>query len=411
MVNHDEPVTLDGQLVPLGRQLAGGLVERIGRGELPLDADRQADAADGLASGRYAAVVTIPADFSARATSFAENDADQAERATIEVQTSEVSGIADPVVGRAITAAATRALNTELTEQYLDGIYLGFNRLASSSAPWPTARTGWPTAPSDLSGGLRRTATGRAGTGRRAGPARPGADQLADGAGELSTRRRPVGTGLGQLAGGATRSAERGGRPGRRGRDLAAGARRLARGGADESGRRHRRPAERNRAAARAAPRRTRPGCGRVRRRPAPVTPSSWPATPGRPMPSWPARALPGRAATPSCPVFYAGLRAGTAVGRSGARRPRRPARPAQRRRRTSPTGRRGIDAGVGRLQSGATTYAAGVSRFAAGTGELATGADQLAGGLDQLATGTRKSADRGSRPGLRDQPAQHRRG
>ena len=64
-------------------------------------------------------MVTIPADFSARATSFSENDADQAERATIEVQTSEVSGIADPVVGQAITAAATRALNTELTEQYL----------------------------------------------------------------------------------------------------------------------------------------------------------------------------------------------------------------------------------------------------------------------------------------------------
>ena len=78
VVNEDEPVTIDGQLVPLGRQLAGGLVDS--------DEDRNfswvltdgADATEGLASGRYAAVVRIPSDFSARATSFAENEAEQA---------------------------------------------------------------------------------------------------------------------------------------------------------------------------------------------------------------------------------------------------------------------------------------------------------------------------------------------
>ena len=130
VVNEDEPVTIDGQLVPLGRQLAGGLVDSDDDRNFSWVLTDGADANEGLASGRYAAVVRIPADFSARATSFAENDAAVAEAATIEVRTSEVSGIADPVVGQAITAAATKALNTELTKQYLDGVYVGFNRVA-----------------------------------------------------------------------------------------------------------------------------------------------------------------------------------------------------------------------------------------------------------------------------------------
>ena len=179
VVNHDEPVRLDGQLVPLGRQLAGGLVEGPEEENFRWTLTDTEDAADGLAAGRYAAVVTIPADFSARATSFSENDADQAERATIEVQTSEVSGIADPVVGRAVTAAATRALNTELTEQYLNGIYLGFNQLNQQFGTLADGADKLADGAGDLSDGLGQSATG----GR----------ELADGLDQLDTRRRPAG--------------------------------------------------------------------------------------------------------------------------------------------------------------------------------------------------------------------------
>src|SRR3954451_21560411 len=86
VVNLDEPVTINKQTVPLGRQLAGGLVNGGsgsgsggnggvvspgGSGDtnsdqnfswVLTDAD---DARSGLGSGRYAAVVTIPKDFSA----------------------------------------------------------------------------------------------------------------------------------------------------------------------------------------------------------------------------------------------------------------------------------------------------------------------------------------------------------
>ena len=236
VVNNDEPVRLDGQLVPLGRQLAGGLVERPDEENFRWTLTDTEDAADGLADGRYAAVVTIPADFSARATSFSENDADTAERATIEVQTSEVSGIADPVVGRAVTAAATRALNTELTEQYLNGIYLGFNTLNQQFGTLADGAEKLADGASDLSDGLGQTATGGRELAGGLDQLDTGADQLAGGTSDLADGASQLSTGLGQLSSGVTRTANGAGdladgtaRPDRR-RQAARPRRRPARG-------------------------------------------------------------------------------------------------------------------------------------------------------------------------------------
>ena len=66
IVNEDEPVTIDDQYVPLGRQLTAGLVE--GSDEQPSNLtwtiSNADEAAEGLADGTYAAVVTIPENFS-----------------------------------------------------------------------------------------------------------------------------------------------------------------------------------------------------------------------------------------------------------------------------------------------------------------------------------------------------------
>ena len=84
IVNEDEPVTIDDQIVPLGRQLTAGLVE----GSDELDSNltwtlsNTDDAAEGLADGTYDAVVTIPENFSAAATST--RPGETPEQATIE---------------------------------------------------------------------------------------------------------------------------------------------------------------------------------------------------------------------------------------------------------------------------------------------------------------------------------------
>jgi putative membrane protein len=390
VVNLDKPVTLNGQLVPLGRQLAGGLVEGPEEENFRWTLTDQADATAGLTAGRYAAVVTIPQDFSARATSFAKNDADAAERATIEVQTSEVSGIADPVVGRAITAAATRALNTSLTEQYLKNIYLGFNRLSGQFGTLADGAGKLAAGTADLSGGLRQSAAGSAELADGLTGLDQGANQLAGGAARLSKGVSALGAGLGKLSGGLTRTADGADHLADGADDLTKGARRLARGadglsaGVD---------ALRNGTASRPGGTRAyaagaadfAAGLGQYS--------DQLSAYPGR-TDAQLAKAVPCPAELPqvSCPAFYAGLRAGTTVAAQGlADRNGQPGLVTGAEQLSR--GAKGIDTGVGRLSAGTETYATGVHRYAKGVGALAAGTERLAGGIDRLARGTAASA------------------
>ena len=126
IVNLDKAVTLNGQTVPMGRQLSAQLISaEEGQNFTWVLADAS-HASDGLKSGRYAAVVTIPENFSAAATSYA-GTASAAQQATIDVATSPVAGIADTAVGQSVAQAAALAVNQTLTEGYLDQVYIGFN--------------------------------------------------------------------------------------------------------------------------------------------------------------------------------------------------------------------------------------------------------------------------------------------
>jgi putative membrane protein len=203
VVNLDQPVKLKGQTVPLGRQLAGGLVTASPEQNFDWVLTDEADASSGLDSGRYAAVVTIPPTFSARATSFSKTDADDIEAATLQVQTSQVSGIADPVVGQAITAAATKVLNTSLTEQYLQNIYVGFNDLGKQFATVAEASGKLADGTQQLSTGIGGVSTGTAQLADGLDQLGNGASQLATGASGLSTATTQLAQGLDRLADGA----------------------------------------------------------------------------------------------------------------------------------------------------------------------------------------------------------------
>jgi len=201
VVNLDEPVKINKQTVPLGRQLAGGLVNG-GTGDDAGDQQNDTnfswvltdatDASSGLGSGRYAAVVTIPKDFSAHATSYSDQSGDTAEQAVLDVRTSDVSGVSDPVVGQAITAAATRALNTELTEQYVKSIYVGFNDTQKQFTKVADAASQLSDGTTKLADGLDQTSDGTK-------KLSDGLDQLDDGGAQLATGAKQLSTGLGQL--------------------------------------------------------------------------------------------------------------------------------------------------------------------------------------------------------------------
>src|SRR5699024_10659896 len=145
------------------------------------------DAAEGLESGEYGSVVTIPEDFSADATSVASTDPAQVRQAAIDVVVAPDTPVVDVAITTEIYEAARDSLSTMVTTTFLDNIYLSFDTMhdqLGEAADGSSARA-------DGTAQLRDgTVEARAGTGQLAA----GLPQLADGAGALSL-------GAGELAG------------------------------------------------------------------------------------------------------------------------------------------------------------------------------------------------------------------
>lgn len=182
IVNDDAPVTINGKSVPLGRQFSAALI--AGKSDAAKNftwvLTNDYDAASGLKSGSYAAVVTIPASFSADATSMSGPAAD-AKRATIRVDTSPSSAFVDPALTEAITSAATASLNQQLTAQYLSNVYAGFNTLNQQ---------------------IGQAASGADSLQSGAASVSTGAASLADGAATLSSGLTSLDTGAATLSSG-----------------------------------------------------------------------------------------------------------------------------------------------------------------------------------------------------------------
>lgn len=191
IVNLDEPVTIDDQLTPLGRQLASGLVE----GSDDLDSNltwvisNEDDAANGLADGSYQAVITIPEDFSAAATSAGQTISDgegTPEQATIGVTTPEDGLIADDLITGQIADVAAATLGTMLSEATTENILVGFTTIGDQIG--------------EAADGAFELADGARGAADGAAEIPDGATQLATGASDLSNGAYSLASGLDTIA-------------------------------------------------------------------------------------------------------------------------------------------------------------------------------------------------------------------
>lgn len=192
IVNLDDPVTIDGQYTPLGRQLAAGLVD--GSDDLDSNLDwvlsNEDDASEGLRDGTYQAVVTIPEEFSAAATSSGQalsGTQEAAEQATIEVTTAPDALVVDEAITAQVADVAASTMGDMLSEATLSNLLIGFTTMGDQLG--------------DAADGARQLAGG-------AGEARMGADQLADGATQAADGVGQLGDGVSQLATGAGASAD-----------------------------------------------------------------------------------------------------------------------------------------------------------------------------------------------------------
>jgi len=196
VVNLDEPVTVDGQMVPMGRVLAAELIDGDADTNFTWLLTDEEDANEGLEDGRYATVVTIPENFSAAATSMSDAVAGtgDAEQATIDITTSDRGRLLDSALSGIVTSTATSVLNEQLGAQSVQAIFVGMSSLGDGIE--------------DAADGAEQLADG--------------GKQLADGAGELATGAAGLADGTQQLAQGTA--------------DLATGAEGLAGGASDLAG-------------------------------------------------------------------------------------------------------------------------------------------------------------------------------
>lgn len=222
VVNDDEPVTIQGQIVPLGRQLAQYLTHNEDSPYTWVLTD-PADAREGLADGDYVASVTIPSDFSARATSVGTAEPLQARRAELRIQTSAAAGVMDPVAGEQIAEATQRVLNTQVVETYLDNIYVAFSTIHDKLGEAADGAA-------KLADGTRKLAAGAGQLADGADKLDAGADKLADGAGALAAGMTKLASGSSRLADGLTQAERDTARLPELTRQLADGARQVANG-------------------------------------------------------------------------------------------------------------------------------------------------------------------------------------
>ncbi len=220
VVNLDEPVTIDDQYTPLGRQLAAGLVEGSDEFDSNISwvISNEDDAAEGLADGTYQAVITIPETFSADATSagtvLADGEGD-AEQAKITVTTPPDGRVADDLITQQIAAVAASTMGDLISEATVGNVLVGFNTIGDQigeAADGADKLTDGAEAAADGAGeipdGAAQLADGADGLSSGATQLSSGASQLSDGLGTISSKTREAASGATQLGQGLTSGAD-----------------------------------------------------------------------------------------------------------------------------------------------------------------------------------------------------------
>ena len=131
VVNQDELVEVkdrDGkkQPVAIGRELAGNLTSDDSHDNFDWVLTDAKDAQQGLVDGEYKAVLTIPENLSEAATSTS-GDPQDAVQGHLKLRTNDAVNYVNGTIAESIAQAAKTALNTQVTETYLDNIYLSFS--------------------------------------------------------------------------------------------------------------------------------------------------------------------------------------------------------------------------------------------------------------------------------------------
>ncbi len=199
----------------LGADLSEALTTTAGDGGFTWLATDEAEAGAGLENGRYAAVLTIPADFSRTVAAIWADTSGSAPRATLQLVTGDGAGDALGTVAREVTAAIGTATVNELTSSYVDGVLLSVSQahdtlttaaddaasVATSTTSLADNAAGTEAFAGQLVGGLQEFID-------QAGSASGGTDELVKGTRKLADGAAELKVGARKLARGAHASAD-----------------------------------------------------------------------------------------------------------------------------------------------------------------------------------------------------------
>ncbi|MGB6245298.1 YhgE/Pip family protein [Gordonia sp. (in: high G+C Gram-positive bacteria)] len=175
IVNEDQPIKAAGQELNAGEQVREQL---LGSGALDLHATDAAEAADGLAHGKYYFTITIPKDFSASIASALSPDP---HKAKIEFTFNDANNYLAGIIGQNAAAQVTAALNDKIGQQAVDQVLVGLTTAGD---------------------GIKKAAAGSEQLAAGLHTADAGAQELASGADELAVNMVTARDGSARLADG-----------------------------------------------------------------------------------------------------------------------------------------------------------------------------------------------------------------
>lgn len=199
IVNNDDGAEVDGETVPIGRQLTSGLVGEEDKNIHWVITDED-DAEKGMSDGTYAATLTIPEGFSRAVTSV--SDAKSATQTQLDVDVSGVAPAADTQIAQSVAGVARTTFNTQMTETYLDNIYVGFNDMGDQMKDLGDAAGELDDGGEDLAKGTKKSASGAGELSDGMEKLDSSGSELNKGAGDLSKGAGELSKGTAELSGG-----------------------------------------------------------------------------------------------------------------------------------------------------------------------------------------------------------------
>jgi putative membrane protein len=184
IVNNDKIIT-GSQPMAAGRSLTAALTHpKSPKKNLLWTLSDKKDAAAGLRSGSFYAVLTIPPDFS---SSILSTGTDKPQQGKLQLVSNAAASTTVPYISQAIASAAADSLGEQSTQGYLKNVYGGFNTLASNNSKAASNASQLAGGTSQLSSGATQLDQGAASLASSLAQLSAGAGSLAEGTGSVNS--------------------------------------------------------------------------------------------------------------------------------------------------------------------------------------------------------------------------------